>query len=225
MQPAIAKEDQHLAIGLAEIDTDDRVATTLSCHGRQDRTQSLLFAAGPGASSDIRSLHSELRGIPSLLAMKVLKKSRIGDSRRRAEYVITERKVLRSANHPFVARLRPSASYRYAFQSASRLYLLTDFFGGGELLEHIRRLGRFTETQARFFVAEVSLGLEYLHDKGICHRDLKPENVLLDIDGHVRLTDFGLAKMGLRQNLTSTMCGTPEYLPPEAGGLGVGPNL
>lgn len=144
-----------------------------------------------------------------LLAMKVLKKSRIGDSRRRAEYIITERKVLRSANHPFVARLR------YAFQSASRLYLLTDFFGGGELLEHIRRLGRFTEAQARFFVAEVALGLEYLHDKGICHRDLKPENVLLDIDGHVRLTDFGLAKMGLRQNLTSTMCGTPEYLPPE----------
>ncbi|CAK9059492.1 Protein kinase 2 (PK2), partial [Durusdinium trenchii] len=86
---------------------------------------------------------------------------------------------------------------------------------GGELLEHIRRLGRFTEAQARFFVAEVALGLEYLHDKGICHRDLKPENVLLDIDGHVRLTDFGLAKMGLRQNLTSTMCGTPEYLPPE----------
>lgn len=144
-----------------------------------------------------------------LLAMKVLKKSRIGDSRRRAEYIITERKVLRGANHPFVARLR------YAFQSASRLYLLTDFFGGGELLEHIRRLGRFTEAQARFFVAEVSLGLEYLHDKGICHRDLKPENVLLDNDGHVRLTDFGLAKMGLRQNLTSTMCGTPEYLPPE----------
>lgn len=144
-----------------------------------------------------------------LLAMKVLRKSRIGDSRRRAEYIITERKVLRSANHPFVARLR------YAFQSASRLYLLTDFFGGGELLEHIRRSGRFSEAQARFFVAEVALGLEYLHDRGICHRDLKPENVLLDLEGHVRLTDFGLAKMGLRTALTSTMCGTPEYLPPE----------
>mmetsp|Transcript_46136 Transcript_46136/g.103694 ORF Transcript_46136/g.103694 Transcript_46136/m.103694 type:complete len:391 (+) Transcript_46136:102-1274(+) len=144
-----------------------------------------------------------------LLAMKVLRKSRVGDSRRRAEYIITERKVLRSANHPFVARLR------FAFQSASRLYLLTDYFGGGELLEHIRRLGRFSEAQTRFFVAEVALGLEYLHDKGICHRDLKPENVLLDSEGHVRLTDFGLAKMGLRTALTSTMCGTPEYLPPE----------
>lgn len=144
-----------------------------------------------------------------LLAMKVLRKSRIADSRRRAEYIITERRVLRNANHPFLARLR------FAFQSPSRLYLITDFFGGGEILEHIRRLGRFSEDQARFFVAEVSLGLEYLHDKGICHRDLKPENVLLDVEGHVRLTDFGLAKMGLRQALTSTMCGTPEYLPPE----------
>lgn len=145
-----------------------------------------------------------------LLAMKVLRKSRIAESRRRAEYIITERRVLRNANHPFVARLR------YAFQSPSRLYLITDFFGGGELLEYIRREGRFTEGQARFFMVEVALGLEYLHDKGICHRDLKPENVLLDLEGHVRLTDFGLAKMGLRGSLlTSTMCGTPEYLPPE----------
>lgn len=145
-----------------------------------------------------------------LLAMKVLRKSKVADSRRRAEYIITERRVLKAANHPFVAQLR------YAFQSNSRLYLITDYFGGGELLEHIRRLGRFTEAEAAFFTAEVALGLEYLHEKGICHRDLKPENVLLDDEGHVRLTDFGLSKMGLAgEALTSTMCGTPEYLPPE----------
>jgi len=145
-----------------------------------------------------------------LLAMKVLKKSRVADTRKRAEYIITERRVLRSANHPFIARLR------YAFQSPSRLYLVTDFFGGGELLAHIRRQGRFLETEAEFFAAEVTLGLEYLHERGVCHRDLKPENVLLDAEGHVRLTDFGLSKMGLAgENMTSTICGTPEYLPPE----------
>mmetsp|Transcript_93840 Transcript_93840/g.249122 ORF Transcript_93840/g.249122 Transcript_93840/m.249122 type:complete len:428 (-) Transcript_93840:26-1309(-) len=145
-----------------------------------------------------------------LLAMKVLKKSRVADTRKRAEYIITERRVLRSANHPFIARLR------YAFQSPSRLYLVTDFFGGGELLAHIRRQGRFRENEAAFFTAEVTLGLEYLHDRGVCHRDLKPENVLLDLEGHVRLTDFGLSKMGLAgENMTSTICGTPEYLPPE----------
>mmetsp|Transcript_2199 Transcript_2199/g.4904 ORF Transcript_2199/g.4904 Transcript_2199/m.4904 type:complete len:410 (-) Transcript_2199:49-1278(-) len=145
-----------------------------------------------------------------LLAMKVLKKSRVADTRKRAEYIITERRVLRSANHPFIARLR------YAFQSSSRLYLVTDFFGGGELLTHLRAAGRFTEPQAQFFTVEVALGLDYLHERGVCHRDLKPENVLLDAEGHVRLTDFGLSKMGLAgEKMTSTICGTPEYLPPE----------
>eukprot|EP00929_Paragymnodinium_shiwhaense_P000281 TRINITY_DN100523_c0_g1_i1.p1 TRINITY_DN100523_c0_g1~~TRINITY_DN100523_c0_g1_i1.p1 ORF type:complete len:535 (-),score=98.67 TRINITY_DN100523_c0_g1_i1:93-1697(-) len=145
-----------------------------------------------------------------LLAMKILKKSRVADTMKRAEYIVTERKVLRRANHPFVARLR------YAFQSPTRLFLVTDFCGGGELLTHLRRLGRFTEPQAQFFMAEVALGLEYLHERGICHRDVKPENVLLDEEGHVRLTDFGLAKMGLEgEATTATICGTPEYLPPE----------
>lgn len=145
-----------------------------------------------------------------LLAMKVLRKSRVADTTKHAEYIITERKVLRRANHPFVARLR------FAFQSTSRLYLVTDYCGGGELLDHLRRLVRFTEPQAAFFTAEVCLGLEYLHERGICHRDVKPENVLLDGEGHVRLTDFGLSKMGLDgEATTQTICGTPEYLPPE----------
>jgi len=81
---------------------------------------------------------------------------------------------------------------------------------------HLRRVRRFKEPQARFFAAEVALGLEYLHERGIVHRDLKPENVLLDEEGHVRLTDFGLSKVGLVGHVvTTTICGTPEYLPPE----------
>jgi len=142
--------------------------------------------------------------------MKVLKKNRVANTRKRLEYVVTERRVLRRANHPFIAQLR------YAFQSRSSLYLVTDFFGGGELLMHLRRLRRFTEPKAKFFAAEIALGLEYLHQRGIVHRDLKPENVLLDEEGHVRLTDFGLSKVGLIGHVvTTTICGTPEYLPPE----------
>jgi serine/threonine protein kinase len=134
----------------------------------------------------------------------------VTSSRKRLEYVVTERKVLRRANHPFIAQLR------YAFQSPSCLYLVTDFFGGGEILMHLRKVRRFTEPTARFFMSEVALGLEYLHQRGIVHRDLKPENVLLDEDGHVRLTDFGLSKLGLVGHVvTNTICGTPEYLPPE----------
>jgi serine/threonine protein kinase len=142
--------------------------------------------------------------------MKVMKKSKVVDTRKRIENIITERRILRRADHPFLAQLR------YAFQTASRLYLITDFFAGGELLRHLLRLQRFKESQARFFLAEAALGLEYLHQRGIVHRDLKPENVLLDSHGHVRLTDFGLSKMGLfGDGTTTTICGTPEYLPPE----------
>jgi len=145
-----------------------------------------------------------------LLAIKMMKKSCVAASKRNVEYIITERRVLRAVNHPFISRLK------YAFQTSSRLYLVTDYFGGGELLQHIKRQQRFSEPTAKFFLVEITLGLEYLHNKGICHRDLKPENVLLDADGHVKLTDFGLSKMGLAgKATTSTICGTPEYLPPE----------
>lgn len=170
----------------------------------------LLRCIGHGSFGEVYLVRKTGDGTGRLHAMKILKKSRVANTRKRLEYVVTERRVLRRANHPFIAQLR------YAFQSRSRLYLVTDFFGGGELLMHMRRLRRFPETTARFFAAEVALGLEYLHERGICHRDLKPENVLLEDTGHIRLTDFGLSKVGLiGHTVTMTICGTPEYLPPE----------
>lgn len=69
-----------------------------------------------------------------------------------------------------------------------------EFCPGGELFFHLHNIGRFTESQARFYFAEILLGIEYLHSHSIIYRDLKPENILLDIDGHIRLTDFGLSK-------------------------------
>lgn len=169
-----------------------------------------LRCIGKGSFGQVFLVRKRTDTTGRLLAMKILKKSRVANTRKRLEYVVTERRVLRRANHPFIAQLR------YAFQSRSQLYLVTDFFGGGELLMHLRRLRRFTEAKARFFAAEVALGLEYLHERGIVHRDLKPENVLLDEEGHVRLTDFGLSKVGLIGHVvTTTICGTPEYLPPE----------
>jgi len=66
-------------------------------------------------------------------------------------------------------------------------------------------------------MAEITLALEYLHSKGVIYRDVKPENILIDSQGHVRLTDFGLSKGGLREhnNMTESFCGTTEYLAPE----------
>jgi len=84
------------------------------------------------------------------------------------------------------------------------------------LFYHLKKEGRFTESRTVFYAAEILLALECLHKNGIIYRDLKPENVLLDSDGHIKLTDFGLSKQGVIGNRnTYTFCGTPEYLAPE----------
>ena len=89
-----------------------------------------------------------------------------------------------------------------------------DYYPGGELFFHLRAKKRFTEAQAQFYFAEILLGLDYLHSKKIAYRDLKPENIVIDIDGHVRLTDFGLSKMDM-YGVSNSFCGSPEYMSPE----------
>ena len=91
-----------------------------------------------------------------------------------------------------------------------------DFCPGGELFYHLHNLGRLTEDQARFYISEILLGLEYLHSLDIIYRDLKPENILLDLDGHVKITDFGLSKQYIAsKNRSYSFCGSPEYMSPE----------
>lgn len=70
-----------------------------------------------------------------------------------------------------------------------------DLCTGGELFFHLNKLRYFEEEQARFYFSEILLGLEYLHNKNIVYRDIKPENILIDIDGHIRIADFGLSKI------------------------------
>mmetsp|Transcript_21094 Transcript_21094/g.3421 ORF Transcript_21094/g.3421 Transcript_21094/m.3421 type:complete len:81 (+) Transcript_21094:339-581(+) len=72
--------------------------------------------------------------------------------------------------------------------------MVMDFVNGGELFYHIKKSKQFSEERTRFYAAEIILALEQLHKVGIIYRDLKPENVLLDREGHIRLTDFGLSK-------------------------------
>ena len=87
---------------------------------------------------------------------------------------------------------------------------------GGELFFHLCNEIRFTEERACFYAAEIVLALGHLHSNGIIYRDLKPENVLLDHEGHLKLTDFGLSKVKQpADGQTNTFCGTPEYLAPE----------
>ena len=125
---------------------------------------------------------------------------------------IVEREILEKFDHPFIMGLE------YAFQDTQRLYLIMEFVNGGELFFHLKQVkGGFDEVRARFYAAEMILALEYLHKSGVVYRDLKPENVLIDHEGHIRLTDFGLSKSGLKSSngRTESFCGTPEYLAPE----------
>lgn len=89
------------------------------------------------------------------------------------------------------------------------------FMKGGELFQHLRVSKRFDEERAKFYVAEILLALEYLHEMGVIYRDLKPENILMDEEGHLCLTDFGMAKQMKEGELTYSFVGTPEYLAPE----------
>ncbi|KAJ8518360.1 hypothetical protein ONZ45_g4546 [Pleurotus djamor] len=150
------------------------------------------------------------RDTKRIYAMKVLSKKEIV-AKKEVAHTIGERKILqRSLESPFLVGLK------FSFQTEADLYLVTDFKSGGELFWHLQRETRFSEERARFYIAELILALEHLHKYNIVYRDLKPENILLDATGHVALCDFGLSKADLRADeLTTTFCGTTEYLAPE----------
>ncbi|EER01160.1 RAC-beta serine/threonine-protein kinase-A, putative [Perkinsus marinus ATCC 50983] len=145
----------------------------------------------------------------NVYAMKMLRKENVM-KRNQVEHTRTERNVLETVSHPFIVNLV------YAFQTPKKLYFILEYCPGGELFFHLSRAQRFSENRCRFYASEILLAIEYLHKYDIVYRDLKPENVLLDADGHVKLTDFGLSKEGIMDNSSAkSMCGTPEYLAPE----------
>ncbi|XP_061232663.1 RAC-beta serine/threonine-protein kinase isoform X2 [Neopsephotus bourkii] len=105
---------------------------------------------------------------------------------------------------------------KYAFQTNDRLCFVMEYANGGELFFHLSRERVFTEDRARFYGAEIVSALEYLHSRDVVYRDIKLENLMLDKDGHIKITDFGLCKEGISDGATmKTFCGTPEYLAPE----------
>jgi serine/threonine protein kinase len=145
-----------------------------------------------------------------IYAMKVLNKKTIIE-RNEAEHTKSEKAILQKLAHPFLVNLN------YAFQTPDKLYFVMDFVNGGELFFHLQQEERFDEPRIKFYAAEISLGLEYLHSNKILYRDLKPENILIRSSGHICLTDFGISKQGFEggENKTQTFVGTPEYLAPE----------
>ena len=110
----------------------------------------------------------------------------------------------------------------FSFQLESKLYLGMEYLTGGDLRSKLQEVGKFPESTARLYLAEIMCALEYLHENSIVYRDLKLENILLDEEGHIRLVDFGLSKSGITSvdgiaegSKANTFCGTPYYLAPE----------
>ena len=144
-----------------------------------------------------------------LYAMKILDKKFI-IKKNQVSHTQTERALLEKLKHPFIVRLN------YAFQDSKRLYFLTEFLQGGELFFHLRKNSGYKEKAVRFYMCQILLALEYMHNNNYIYRDLKPENILIDKEGNIKLTDFGLSKiLPEEEKTTYTMCGTAEYLAPE----------
>ncbi len=153
-----------------------------------------------------------------LFAQKQFRKASLTVHKKLVEQTKTERSILESVNrHPFIVNLY------YAFQDCEKLYLILEYAQGGELFHHLEMEKFFTEDVAAFYMAEMILALDHLHHNvGVIYRDLKPENCLLDSEGHLLLTDFGLSKVAVEDPSTpgssrcnSTGIGTIEYMAPE----------
>ncbi|TVU13545.1 hypothetical protein EJB05_40605 [Eragrostis curvula] len=156
----------------------------------------------------------ELQGSGELFAMKAMDKS-LMLNRNKVHRVCVEREIYSLLDHPFLPTLYTS------FQTPTHVCLITDFCPGGELFALLDRqpMKIFREESARFYAAEVVIGLEYLHCLGVIYRDLKPENILLQEDGHIVLTDFDLSfltpsKPHVIKHSTSRRRKSKEYLAP-----------
>ena len=128
----------------------------------------LLSVVGKGSFGKVMCVRKKDTG--KIYAMKVLKKAQLV-ARKQIAHTYTERRVLEEIEHPFIVSLR------FAFQTEDKLYMVLDFFQGGELFFHLKHQGKFVEDRVRLYAAEIILALECLHNHGIVYRDLKPENV------------------------------------------------
>ncbi|KAK8883798.1 hypothetical protein M9Y10_042897 [Tritrichomonas musculus] len=144
-----------------------------------------------------------------LYAIKTVHKNLLIESRK-VHTIFAERNVLMKSKHPFIVNIC------FAFQTETKVYLGLEYVPGGDLYRHLHTDGNLSIEEVRLIIAQLCLAIDYLHSVNVVYRDLKSENVLIDQDGFVKLTDFGLAKAltpDLKQ--TETFCGTNEYLAPE----------
>ena len=164
-----------------------------------------LYIIGRGGFGKVWKVR--LKKNNEFFALKEMSKVKIID-RRSEVSIMSERNLLSKLHHSFIVNMY------FAFQDFYNLYLVMDLLTGGDLRYHIAHKKTFTESQTKFFIANMLLALDYIHSQNIIHRDIKPENLVLEKNGYLRITDFGVAKINERDNSSETS-GTPGYMAPE----------
>lgn len=164
----------------------------------------LQTTLGTGTFGRVRLCKDKADG--AYYALKILRKAEI-IRLKQVEHIKSEVALLSKISHPFIVNL---LSF---FQDPEKVYMVIEYVPGGELFSYLRREGRLSNDSAKFYAAEIVLAFAHCHSHNIVYRDLKPENLLITSTGHLKITDFGFAK--IVEDRTWTLCGTPEYLAPE----------
>lgn len=151
------------------------------------------------------------------VAIKILDKDKIQKANMGAQ-IKREISIMKMIKHDNIIAVKD------VFATQTKIFIVLELVEGGELFDEILSKGALSEPRARFYFQQIITGLSYCHSQGICHRDLKPENLLLDSNGNIRISDFGLATLYVGDNSTEgnaraellhTTCGTPNYVAPE----------
>lgn len=164
---------------------------------------------GEGAFSVVRL--ATIKGSDSIaFALKTMNKQDLAE-RNQIMHVKNERAILEKSSHPFILSLIRT------FQTPNHIYMLLELVQGGELFSQVvDSKGGLSPRSVKFYAACILEGLSYLHRKHIAYRDLKLENLIISSEGYVKIIDFGFAKQLGPGTFTNTLCGTPDYLAPEA---------
>ncbi|CAD8062320.1 unnamed protein product [Paramecium sonneborni] len=167
----------------------------------------LIKCIGVGGFSRVYMVRKKDNG--KFYALKLIDKKFIFENSKEI-IVQNERDIMTKMNNQFITPLH------YSFETKYYIAFVLEYCAGGELFYHLRKLKRLSEQDAKIYFAEICLGMAYLHSQNIVYRDIKPENILLDLQGHLLLSDFGLSKPEMTpDDFAYSFCGSPEYMAPE----------